>query len=124
MDFGIDGDQCSSIVDQIIPLSAIFMNTLLSLTALAADSLASPLLLQCGHCKNMKPEFISAAADLEGQGSSFRLAAIDCTENSKTCGEHGVKVGRKQTYLSCAVVCSIGSIVNVCKGCFSHSPAI
>ncbi|MEW5313174.1 MAG: hypothetical protein WDW38_004763 [Sanguina aurantia] len=45
----------------------------------------------CGHCKNMKPEFISAAADLEAQGSAFRMAAVDCTENAKICGEHNVK---------------------------------
>lgn len=43
----------------------------------------------CGHCKNMKPEFSAAAADMQYKKMSF--AAVDCTDNQDTCGKYDVK---------------------------------
>ncbi|XP_062519566.1 protein disulfide-isomerase A5-like, partial [Corticium candelabrum] len=44
----------------------------------------------CGYCKNVKPEFESAAETLSGHDNQA-LAAIDCTEFSDVCTQHGVK---------------------------------
>uniref|UniRef100_A0AAQ5X6Z3 protein disulfide-isomerase n=1 Tax=Amphiprion ocellaris TaxID=80972 RepID=A0AAQ5X6Z3_AMPOC len=41
----------------------------------------------CGHCKKLAPEFDRAATRLKG---SVRLAKVDCTTHSETCGRFGV----------------------------------
>ena len=33
----------------------------------------------CGHCKRLKPHFVSSALKLKNQGSPGKLAAVDCT---------------------------------------------
>ena len=43
----------------------------------------------CGHCKNLKPEWISSASQLKGKG--VKIAAIDCTTNQATCGQYSVQ---------------------------------
>lgn len=43
----------------------------------------------CGHCKNLAPEYVLAAADLEPKNIS--LAQIDCTENQDLCVEQGIR---------------------------------
>ncbi|KAL1490601.1 hypothetical protein ABEB36_013267 [Hypothenemus hampei] len=35
----------------------------------------------CGHCNRMKPDYISAAQQLESEGFKKCLAMVDCTEN-------------------------------------------
>ena len=42
----------------------------------------------CGHCKNLKPAWTSAASSLVGKA---KLGAIDCTANEATCGRYGVR---------------------------------
>uniref|UniRef100_A0AAQ5YNK0 Protein disulfide-isomerase n=1 Tax=Amphiprion ocellaris TaxID=80972 RepID=A0AAQ5YNK0_AMPOC len=41
----------------------------------------------CGHCKKLAPEFDRAATRLKG---NVRLAKVDCTTHSETCGRFGV----------------------------------
>uniref|UniRef100_A0A3P9IAE1 Protein disulfide-isomerase n=2 Tax=Oryzias latipes TaxID=8090 RepID=A0A3P9IAE1_ORYLA len=41
----------------------------------------------CGHCKKLAPEFEKAAKKLKG---IVKLAKVDCTANSETCGRFGV----------------------------------
>ncbi|KAF6738180.1 Protein disulfide-isomerase A3 [Oryzias melastigma] len=41
----------------------------------------------CGHCKKLAPEFEKAANKLKGL---VKLAKVDCTANSETCGRFGV----------------------------------
>ncbi|CAG9766876.1 unnamed protein product [Ceutorhynchus assimilis] len=38
----------------------------------------------CGHCNKMKPEYVTAAQQLEAEGLKKCLAVIDCTENPQT----------------------------------------
>jgi len=45
----------------------------------------------CGHCKQMKPKFVSAAAKLKDSQISGKLAAVDCTKESKIASRFGVK---------------------------------
>ncbi|SSD62184.1 related to Protein disulfide-isomerase [Saccharomycodes ludwigii] len=43
----------------------------------------------CGHCKNLAPEYVSAASELKKY--DIPLAQIDCTVESDLCMEHGIK---------------------------------
>lgn len=45
----------------------------------------------CGHCKNMKPKFVSAASKLSSQNLSGKLAAVDCTKETKLASRFAVK---------------------------------
>ena len=45
----------------------------------------------CGHCKQMKPKFVSAAAKLKSSQINGKLAAVDCTKESKIASRFGVK---------------------------------
>lgn len=42
----------------------------------------------CGHCKNLKPQWIEAASDLKGK---VKVGAVDCTQHQSTCSEYGVQ---------------------------------
>jgi len=44
----------------------------------------------CGHCKRVKPDWVSAAAELEGKDLGG-IAAVDCTQAKPTCSKFGVK---------------------------------
>lgn len=46
------------------------------------------LLLRCGHCKNLAPEWESAAKQLKGQ---VKLGAVDATVHSSLAQKYGVK---------------------------------
>lgn len=43
----------------------------------------------CGHCKNLAPHYVEAAATLQDKG--IPLAQIDCTEESELCMEQGIR---------------------------------
>ncbi|CCH58297.1 hypothetical protein TBLA_0A05040 [Henningerozyma blattae CBS 6284] len=43
----------------------------------------------CGHCKNLAPQYVDAAAQLESR--NIPLAQVDCTENDELCLEHGIR---------------------------------
>ena len=46
----------------------------------------------CGHCKNLAPEYSSAAAKLESTSPSIPLANVECVDaGKKTCEEQGIK---------------------------------
>ncbi len=45
----------------------------------------------CGHCKAMKPKFVSAAAKLKSMNIEGKLAAVDCTKEPKLGSRFGVK---------------------------------
>ncbi|GFH17264.1 uncharacterized protein HaLaN_13857 [Haematococcus lacustris] len=42
----------------------------------------------CGHCKNLKPTWIEAAAELKGK---VKFGAVDCTVHQGVCGQYDVK---------------------------------
>ncbi|KAL6763389.1 thioredoxin-like protein [Haematococcus lacustris] len=42
----------------------------------------------CGHCKNLKPTWIEAAAELKGK---VKFGAVDCTVHQSVCGQYDVK---------------------------------
>eukprot|EP00883_Tetradesmus_obliquus_P011814 jgi/Sobl393_1/4620/SZX79247.1 len=42
----------------------------------------------CGHCKALKPAWISAAGDMQGK---VKFGAVDCTAHQSTCGQYGVQ---------------------------------
>lgn len=44
---------------------------------------AQALILGCGHCKHLAPEFIKAAEELEKDG--IKLAQVDCTQHQDLC---------------------------------------
>jgi len=44
----------------------------------------------CGHCKKIAPEFEKAATTLKANDPPVALFEIDCTDNQKSCGAHGV----------------------------------
>lgn len=41
----------------------------------------------CGHCKNLAPEYASAASELKGK---FKLGALDATVHTVTASRFGV----------------------------------
>ncbi|ELU02742.1 hypothetical protein CAPTEDRAFT_224024 [Capitella teleta] len=45
----------------------------------------------CGHCKNMKPEYVQAAAAMKEDGVEGALAAVDATKAQELAGKYGVK---------------------------------
>ena len=45
----------------------------------------------CGHCKQMKPKFVSAAAKMKNLENVGKLAAVDCTKEQKIGSRFGVK---------------------------------
>ena len=45
----------------------------------------------CGHCKQMKPKFTSAASKMKELDINGKLAAVDCTKESKLASRFGVK---------------------------------
>ena len=45
----------------------------------------------CGHCKQMKPKFVSAAEKLKDLNIGGKLAAVDCTKETKLGTRFGVK---------------------------------
>ena len=45
----------------------------------------------CGHCKQMKPKFVSAAAKMKDLENVGKLAAVDCTKEPKIGSRFGVK---------------------------------
>jgi protein disulfide-isomerase-like protein len=45
----------------------------------------------CGHCKSMKPKFVSAAAKLKPMSIEGKLAAVDCTKATKLAAKFGIK---------------------------------
>eukprot|EP00795_Rhopilema_esculentum_P014183 gene14183-5188_t len=45
----------------------------------------------CGHCKAMKPAYEEAAEELQSQGASGVLAAVDCTKNSALRDKYEIK---------------------------------
>jgi len=42
----------------------------------------------CGHCKNLKPNWIDAATQLKGK---VKLGAVDCTVHQSTCAQYQVQ---------------------------------
>ncbi|CAH0559634.1 unnamed protein product [Brassicogethes aeneus] len=44
----------------------------------------------CGHCKRLKPDYTSAAKDLENEGFSQCMAAIDCTANPEVAEQYRI----------------------------------
>lgn len=49
------------------------------------------MLIRCGHCKRLKPEYAQAAELLHNDDSQIRLAKVDCTEGGKeTCNKYQV----------------------------------
>jgi len=45
----------------------------------------------CGHCKRAKPHFVSAAGKLAKDGAGGKLAAVDCTKETKLGSRFEVK---------------------------------
>lgn len=45
----------------------------------------------CGHCKNLGPEFASAADSLNESNPEIKLAQIDCTEERDLCSQMEIK---------------------------------
>lgn len=45
----------------------------------------------CGHCKQMKPEYLAAAKDLTTAGYSKCLAMVDCTENPNVMERYDIQ---------------------------------
>ena len=43
----------------------------------------------CGHCKNLAPEWASAATQLKGK---VKVAAVDATVHTVVAGRYGVRV--------------------------------
>ncbi|ERL92070.1 hypothetical protein D910_09392, partial [Dendroctonus ponderosae] len=60
----------------------------------------------CGHCKRMKPDYISAAQQLEAEGLKKCLAMVDCTENPDLMEKYEIqgfptiKLFKKGAYLA------------------------
>ena len=44
----------------------------------------------CGHCKSMAPAWVDLAKDQEDD-ESIMIAEVDCTTDSATCTDNGVK---------------------------------
>ena len=45
----------------------------------------------CGHCKRLAPDWEKAATALKERGSSVRIAKMDCTVETVTCGKNNVR---------------------------------
>ena len=72
------------------------------------------LVLQCGHCKKLTPEYEKAAKQLKELGLPVALAKVDATEekNKALASRYDVKgyptlKVRSLTKLLCTVVCSV-----------------
>lgn len=48
------------------------------------------MLLRCGHCKKLAPEYEKAATVLKNNDPPVPLIKVDCTAETATCGKHGV----------------------------------
>ena len=44
----------------------------------------------CGHCKQLRPQFIRAASDLAAQCPAAKLGAIDCNQDPMVCQQFAV----------------------------------
>ena len=49
----------------------------------------------CGHCKNLKPHWDNAAAELKGK---FNLGAVDATVHQGLAQQYGV------SFLNCSII--------------------
>lgn len=45
----------------------------------------------CGHCKQMKPEYITAAKELSAAGYEKCLAMVDCTVNPDLTDQYNIE---------------------------------
>lgn len=45
----------------------------------------------CGHCKSLAPEYAKAASTLAADGSAFKLAKVDATEEKKLAKDYEIK---------------------------------
>lgn len=45
----------------------------------------------CGHCKKMKPEYVTAAKELSAEGRSKCLAMVDCTVNPDVTEKYNIE---------------------------------
>lgn len=44
----------------------------------------------CGHCKRMKPDYLTAAKELHAAGFQHCMAMVDCTENPELAEEYEI----------------------------------
>lgn len=44
----------------------------------------------CGHCKKMKPDYLTAARELQSEGFPKCLAMVDCTANPEVTEEYQI----------------------------------
>lgn len=49
------------------------------------------IFIGCGHCKRMKPDYVSAANELEAEGLKKCLAMVDCTENPDLMEKYNIE---------------------------------
>lgn len=54
------------------------------------SSFVKVIIVRCGHCKNLAPEFKKAATKLKGLA---KVVAVDCDEekNKPLCSKYGIK---------------------------------
>lgn len=50
-----------------------------------------PSTLRCGHCKKLAPIYDEVATELKNQGSTVRLAKIDCDQHGGVKSTYGVQ---------------------------------
>ena len=48
------------------------------------------ILIGCGHCKALSPEYDRASVLLDGKDGGY-LAKVDCTEEKSLCNDYGVR---------------------------------